>query len=337
MDGCCAYCYATSEALLLCGQCHKRKYCSKECQRFDWKQCHHRHFCKVGIGEFGVDWQVKESPHTGGLGVFALRTIQKDEIIMTERPILQLPTPSSRLESPRVRETDIPATARPAFASLHPPNGSLVDKFALNCMSLTDDDTDGDDIAGVFIRLSRVNHHCLGNSNHRYLDNRNVKILVANRTIEEGEEINFSYTPSKFDAMMRRAMLQMNYKFACRCSVCTNPDLAAELERMKDLDDAILSLGSHGRVEHAMQKGKALIKLYDKHGMSSWLYQRTYYDLYQVAITKRKTYSQGVKFIKKSYEAALAFTSDPQYCSVVQMKGFANSPSSHRNYMLLDG
>jgi SET domain/MYND finger len=313
MQAYCAYCYAAPEKLLCCGSCQKRKYCSKDCQRLDWKQCHHKHFCKTGVGEIGIDWEVKESPtvsDTGGLGVFALRAIYKDEIIMTERPIVQLPTPSSSFLGFRLREETIPLSAKPAVLKLHPPNGALSDKFQLNCMSLTDVDQAEEAMTGLFIQMSRVNHHCLGNSTHRYLENRKVKILVASRNIEEGEEITFSYVSQNLDSTMRKAKLGLNYNFTCRCSVCNNPDLEAELERMKELDDAILSLGSAGNVELAMRKGKALIKLYDRHGISSWIYQRTYYDLYQVAITKRKTWSQGVKFINKAYDSALAFTSD---------------------------
>lgn len=337
MKDCCSYCYAAPEKLLRYGLCQKRKYCSKECQRLDWKQCHHKHFCKIGAGEIGIDWEVKESPKvadSGGLGVFALRLFHKDEIIMAERPIMQFPTPSSRLGYDLLNEESVPVSARSAVLNLHPPNGSLGDKFLLNCMSLTDNDKEGDDITGLFIRMSRVNHDCLGNSLHRYMENRNVKILVASRDIEEGEEITFSYT-QQADARTRKVMLRINYKFTCRCSVCTNPDLEAELERMRELDDAILSLGSQGKVELAMQKGKALIKLYDKIGISSWLYQRTYYDLYQVAITKRNSYKEGINFINKAYESALAFTSDEQNETVVRTKSFVTAPSSHRNHLLL--
>ena len=45
---------------------------------------------------------------------------------------------------------------------------------------------------------------------------------------------------------------------------------------MKEIYNAILTLGSTGKVELAMRKGKSLIQLYDKHRISSWLYQRTY-------------------------------------------------------------
>jgi hypothetical protein len=324
-DETCAYCYVASpEKLLCCGQCHKRKYCSKDCQRQDWKKCHHRHFCKVGVGEPNIDWEVKESPK-GGLGVFALRPIEKDDIIMVERPILHWSTQEA------VPEGDIP---HPVF-DLYPPDGTVADKCQINGMSTTDDDIEGG-TTGLFIRMSRVNHDCLGNSIHTYLENRNLKILVASRTIEKGEEITFSYVSLRRGTSTRKLRLRLGYGFMCQCQVCTNPTLEAEMERMKELDDAILTLGSRGNPGLAIQKGKALLKLYDKHGISSWLYFRTYYDLYQVAITNRKTWTQGIRFIKKAYETSLAFTKDAHNPSVLQMKGYMDAPASHRNYMALD-
>ena len=341
MEECCAYCYSVGtdstssiggqpNKLLCCGKCKKRKYCSKECQRLDWKEGSHKHFCTVGVGEFNVDWQVKSSTyHSGGLGVFALRTIQKDEIIMVERPIIKYPTP--------ILDDNVPATALPAVMKLYPSSETasvtLQDIYKYNAMAMTDDDDDH--VTGLFIRMSRVNHHCLGNTIHRYLENRGAKILVASRAIQEGEEITFSYV-SQSSFNVRRAKLSLTYRFICNCNACTNPDIESELEKLQSLDDAILQFGSMGRVDQALQKGKALLALYDRYQMSSWMYFRTYYDLYQVAITKRKTMKQGIRYIKLAYESAMTFTSDEENASVIMMKGYVDSPTSHRNYMVLD-
>lgn len=290
------------------------------------------------MGEFGIDWEVKESPLTdGGVGVFALRPIQKDEIIMLERSILTLPTLVAPGAGFSLVPGDIPIEARAAVTKLHPASGTLVDKFKLNGMSTTDDDTDDGGKTGLFIRMSRVNHHCIGNSTHRFLENRNVKILVASRTIDPGEEITFSYVSNlSTGRAMNKLKLELNYGFTCRCEACVNSEVEDDLVRMKELDNDILTSAGMGMVEVAMRKGKALIKLYDKYGIDSWQYHRTYYDLFQSAITKRKSLNDGKKYIVKSYEAALAFTSDPQNESVRRMKEYADAPSSHRNHLLLD-
>jgi hypothetical protein len=56
---------------------------------------------------------------------------------------------------------------------------------------------------------------------------------------------------------------------------------------------------------------------------SSWLYRRTYYDLFQVAITK-KHLRDGFECIRKGHEAALAFTSDEDNESVRKMRSFVD-------------
>jgi hypothetical protein len=97
-----------------------------------------------------------------------------------------------------------------------------------------------------------------------------------------------------------------------------------------------MQCGSMGQIDLVIRKGKALLQMYDKLNVSSWLYQRTYYyDMFQVAITKRKYLKDGLEYIRKAHEAALAFTSDKGNEFVRQMKSFVDSPSSHRNYLLL--
>lgn len=137
--------------------------------------------------------------------------------------------------------------------------------------------------------------------------------------------------------MTRKASLRLQYGFDCNCIVCTTPSVEADFRRMKELDESIIRRGSTGDAAGAVRAGKALLKLYDRYHASSWLYQRTYYDLYQMATTKQRTVPDGVRSIRKAYEAALAFTSDPENDSVVRMKGFMDDPSSHRNYLTLDG
>jgi hypothetical protein len=79
-----------------------------------------------------------------------------------------------------------------------------------------------------------------------------------------------------------------------------------------------------------------LLKLYDKYNMSSWHYHRTYYDLFQLAVTKRKSLQRASAYIRKAYDAVLAFSHDETYECVQKMKSLTDSPQIHRNYLLLD-
>lgn len=89
MEAYCAYCYTTAVHLLKCGKCKKRLFCSKECQRQDWK-VGHRVYCGKS-GELGFDFEIRQV-HGFGLGVFALQSFQKNDKIMVERPLLKFPS-----------------------------------------------------------------------------------------------------------------------------------------------------------------------------------------------------------------------------------------------------
>jgi hypothetical protein len=319
----CAFCYDPAKELLRCGQCLKRQFCSKECQRQDWK-AHHKQYCKK-TGEIGYDFEIKSCEK--GLGVFAMRPFQKNDMIMVERPLLKFP--SGTLPN----EASVPGTAKKAVDVLHPDDAPFPKKVLTNGISCTDISEDNG-TTGLFVTMSRVNHHCLGNADHQYLQHRDVKILVASRDINEGEEVTFAYVVDK-PRTERRKQLTRNYTFTCRCSVCTDPVLEAKLSESRELDDAILRMGGDGRIDLAIRKGLRLIAIYDEIGASSWLYQRTYYDLFQVAITKRNYVKDGKKYIRKAYEAVLAYTQDESDPSVQQMKRFMQSPESHRNYLIL--
>lgn len=66
MSFCCSYCYAKDVPLQTCARCHKRKYCSRECQAKDWNsgQNHKYYCCKAG--EFNLDFEIKPSPGRDG-------------------------------------------------------------------------------------------------------------------------------------------------------------------------------------------------------------------------------------------------------------------------------
>lgn len=224
----------------------------------------------------------------------------------------------------------IPETARGVVNALVPEKGSLIQKIARNSMSCDADGTS----SGLFVTMSRVNHDCLGNCDHHYSSGRGVKILVASRTIRRGEEILFSYVCGKKSAK-RKQCLQEHYGFTCTCCVRKNQSQDTDLDRMIDLDESILTFGSMGQTEQAIRKGNLLLALYEKYSRSSWSEHRTYYDLFQVAVTKRMTVKDAKRYMQKAYEAALRFTSDEEDESVRQMKGFVDFPESHRNYLLL--
>ena len=43
----CCHCGKSGAKLLTCGQCHRARYCDRECQRRDWKR--HRRACRAAV------------------------------------------------------------------------------------------------------------------------------------------------------------------------------------------------------------------------------------------------------------------------------------------------
>lgn len=85
----CGYCYEV-EVTLCCGQCKKRHYCSKECQKNDWKYGGHKFWCidssksdTKSPGELGVDFEIRDSDGKG-LGLFALRDFEINDKVIVE-------------------------------------------------------------------------------------------------------------------------------------------------------------------------------------------------------------------------------------------------------------
>jgi SET domain len=320
----CACCYKeVHEEIVTCKKCEKRIFCSDECRQKDWKDYAHKFYCEKS-GEIGHAFEIKSAGGNKGLGMFALRDIGRNEIIIAERPLI---TANSIDTGIRRRYPEVPQGSELAVATLHPVDGSFEEKFEQNAFSCADS-SDADHKQGMFIVMSRVNHDCIGNSTHRYSDRLGVKILVANHKIKAGEEITFSYV-SHAKTKERKERLRTHYKFQCNCRACEDEAVAEDLDQMVECDKFIMHVGAVGMTDMAILTGITLIELYDKYQVSSWLYHRTYYDMYQMAIAKRSTFKKATGYIQKSYQAALDFTSDPNDEDVKKVKKYVNNPKSH--------
>ena len=84
----CSYCYKKLEKMRFCGGCKKHPYCSRECQKKNWKQ--HKIWCGCGVAEKDIDFELRAST-TGGMGLFAVRSFHRGEKIITERCVIQMP------------------------------------------------------------------------------------------------------------------------------------------------------------------------------------------------------------------------------------------------------
>jgi hypothetical protein len=166
----CALCLKTLSlpaSVKLCGGCHKRAYCSKECQRKDWKGGQgHKNWCQLDCGEEDVDWEIVPFGEKG----FGLRAMREFKAF-------------SRIMVDVVRELN-----DPTIADLMPLEGSATDNFQLNALGCGELDK-----SVLCVRIARANHACDGNASHFYDETFDVKILFAERDIQQGEEICINY------------------------------------------------------------------------------------------------------------------------------------------------
>lgn len=317
----CGYCYQPSSNFK-CAACKKRSYCSRECQTADWK-CGHKHWCGVA-GELGADFDIRDTGIPGkGLGIFALRDFQRSEKIMAERYVM------SNEGAGTIPEGSEPIAA--AVMALDPAGASMTAKFLLNCISCEDEGG----LSGLFLHMSRVNHDCIGNSAHFYVEKHQVKILVAARAIQAGEEITFSYVCGGTS----KAFLSKKWGFTCSCPACLNPALGGLVEEMHELDADIPRLGRRGEEDMAIRKARRLLSVYDQLGASSCMsYARTYYDLFSMNVTRQRTMDEAKRFIKLAHQAECETYSGckDRTCGwMLKFQGYVGNPALHPNYRAL--
>ena len=232
------------------------------------------------------------------MGVFAKRKFSRGDKIMVEHSVC------TSAASPMSVHPD----ALWAVQSLMPVGEkvSLGEKFNLNAMG-----SSADGSLGLFLNLARINHSCLGNSDHAYVPEHKLQLSVAIRDIEPGEEITHSYvnvTESVFRE--RKAMLQERWNIDCDCGVCADAGINTELCEVSKLDGELFALAGREKVGEALSTGKRLLALYDKHRVSPTLYSRTHFDMYQTAMMSKSRHDDAVRAIECALENALLFYGD---------------------------
>jgi len=282
---------------------------------------------------------MQDSPGKG-VGVFALRDFARGEKIMAERSLFGeiILLESSLFGDAVVTQQSgfggvvVPPASQAAVDQLLPVDGSVKDKIQLNSIAYDDKGIKG----GLFVRMSRVNHHCLGNTEHYFVAKRGVMVLSASFVIKRGQEITFAYKglASVADFKHRRQNLEKAFDFDCACEVCTTAELSSRILACLERDDQIFKLISMARMEQAIRVGTRQIAEYDAIGMPLIHYARTYYDLFQAAIAKKQFVNQGRVFVRKSVEYMVMLSGEGNNDENDKRLAYAERPELHRNYLL---
>eukprot|EP00554_Chaetoceros_debilis_P008815 CAMPEP_0194100156 /NCGR_PEP_ID=MMETSP0150-20130528/1127_1 /TAXON_ID=122233 /ORGANISM="Chaetoceros debilis, Strain MM31A-1" /LENGTH=349 /DNA_ID=CAMNT_0038786485 /DNA_START=84 /DNA_END=1133 /DNA_ORIENTATION=+ len=338
---CCAYCYAEDVSLQTCSKCHKRKYCSGDCQRKDWNkpggQCH-KFYCGK-TGEYGRCFEIKPAGEKG-FGLYAKRDFKKFEMIVAERRLLSY---DDFKRNPNIF-SNMPDSERDAFMNLAPSTGQIFEKFIMNGFG---------DEGNIFVHMSRVNHDCFANTSYAHIVDRDVQIMVAKKAIKAGEEITTSYEHLLYmSPSVRRSRLKRKYGICCErhCSICSNPTLDKRAEELnkaqREFLECLLEFSrkntGKSELDRILKMGSDLREFYDEFEVQPSPYINLFNMLSMCCLIQNRKLDMARKFLDLSLENGNAFTGSDQEASAVTealllkkiVNGEMNFPTSAFKEML---
>lgn len=321
----CSACYVPLTSRMQCGKCKKRFYCSKSCQLADWKSGGHKRWCGRA-GENGFDFEIRAT-NDKGLGMFALRSFRVGEKILAEPPVLSSPRTSvyTRIHQAALKKQLLALSPSliQAIIELHPSEGPLMQKFAINCVGADDD------VTRMFLKYSRINHACLPTCGHGYLVEHGVMLINATQAIAVGQELTISYNH-------KSSVPLSNWNFECHCHACSNPALGAKLARVKKMDAQIEELGSNGKEVAAYALGETRLQLLKELGFGDDFLFRTYHDMFQMAVRRQETMAKAKRCIQRALECAiLSEGENPDSKSVKKFRSLARDLTGHPQFLAL--
>jgi [histone H3]-lysine4/36 N-trimethyltransferase SMYD len=243
----CLNCFKANMKLSVCTNCKHASYCSRNCQRSDWKQ--HKVECK----HVNQLWDKLDANLLNELFVL-LRLSSVNNSIGVDC-LLADARSSVRCGSTHIHDMHIGAiidhnedqyshlllklaeqiTGR-SFQELtvwlrqfRSNNFGITDEL-LNCIGI-----------GVFPAAALLNHSCAPNCILRYrLTNEGIFVdIVATQNISKGEELTHSYVDCSLPKTCRKKRLLEVYDFDCGCQLCGGVDTSG-IESFKLCVDAIL-------------------------------------------------------------------------------------------------
>ncbi len=181
----------------------------------------------------------------------------------------------------------------------------------------------------VGLRSSRINHSCRPNASRAYDEAARVNIIFALKDIQEGEEISMTYNnfarldserptagmspPEKeFDAVQES--LKFNWGITCSCDCyCKDPAVRKLVLEGRKLDWLIEYRGMKGETEAALANGEKLLDIFRELNIS-WIHRASIeFDLFRIALMKRKTLPMADKYIQAVVEAYRIMTPYSKY------------------------
>ena len=217
---------------------------------------------------------------------------------------------------------------------LEPKDGSLRDKFKLNCIAGHPDR--GDVFVGL--RASRVNHSCRPNACYTYEETARVSILYALRDIRFDEEICVNYTyvgiiesdndvcrpkdemhlspseiaarygttdPVELEFARTPRSLRVNWGITCPADCfCMDPQSKKLVVEGKRFLNEMHQLASKGRTDAALVAGDRVLEI-DRELNMLWTHRGAInIFLFQMAIASSKTEAMAKQYLESSVKVS---------------------------------
>ncbi|KAI0348154.1 SET domain-containing protein [Trametopsis cervina] len=152
-----------------------------------------------------------------GKGLVASRFLPRGSLIVSERPLIQLPRGFGVF-------SDIGEYAsQPAVEKLMTFPGDPESPFSSRTKHFLPMVGSDQYISGLFEIICRANHSCRPNANYYWNNVLGKEVLHAILDIEEGSEIEVNYVADERAGSDRRAYLESAFGFTCMCSACVRP------------------------------------------------------------------------------------------------------------------
>lgn len=175
---------------------------------------------------------------------------------MAERPLVHIRGSSSQsvaafqslLPYEKVNYISLHASRCGAHPTLDHPsaailNGTIHDIYMTNSFAIAHDTE-----SVLAVNIARVNHSCLPNAEHLYINRAGLLTLWAVKDIPAGEEITLSYMDDFKGYEERKVFLERNWNFVCDCNAC---DITTEFGRASDCRRVVLQQNCKDISDHA--------------------------------------------------------------------------------------
>ncbi|KAH7081257.1 hypothetical protein BKA63DRAFT_530376 [Paraphoma chrysanthemicola] len=335
----CAFCDKTEldTKLQRCAKCLTTSYCSRECQKRDWKI--HKFLCNSTTPASDQCYEVRTIAGKGQ-GLVAIYEIPRGTRILSERPLFTVPrdTNSLRVVKKAILRNlkSLSDEQRKAFYQLHNAHGndeeSDVGIVRTNALPLGA----GSDTGGLFLQASRINHACNSNTQNTWNPSTEQLTIHACRDIKKDEEICISYLDGWDDYASRQRKLKASFGFTCACALCSLP--VAQREQ-KDL-----RLKEMTRLDSIVGDGMSIVTaplacLYHLQTMLQFMAEehiddaripRAYYDALQITIAHGDQ-ARAKVFAERAHGSRLVLEGGDSP-ETKRVKGFLERPSTHRLY-----